>query len=59
MIGPLRPVALDREDVVGISIFALVSSHHGTRSDDSGKKIAGDGILPFLPHISSILVRNR
>jgi hypothetical protein len=44
-------VTLDREDAV-----ALVSSHHGSRSDDSGQKMLEDSILPFLPHISSISV---
>jgi hypothetical protein len=47
VLGPLRPVSLDRKDTVGISIFALVFSHHGIRWDDSGKKMMGDGILHF------------
>lgn len=50
-MSPLRSVALDLEDAV-----ALVCSHHGTRSDDGRQKMVGDSILPFLLHISSILV---
>jgi hypothetical protein len=52
-LGPLRPV-LEVEDSHGMSVCDFVSSHHGVRSDDTGKTTVGANILPFLPDVCCI-----
>jgi hypothetical protein len=39
--GPLRPVALVPDNAVGLSIFVLVFSDYGVRSDDTRKSVVG------------------
>jgi hypothetical protein len=51
-LGPIRPVPLDLEDAVGLSIFVLVSPDHDVNLDDRGQPIATDDIFSFLPCLS-------
>jgi hypothetical protein len=44
---PTRPVPLDLEDAVGLSIFVLVSPEHAVNLDDTGEPIATDDIFSF------------
>ena len=43
---------LDLEDSLDLSISVLIFPYYCVRSDDTGKPIAGDDLLPFLSHVS-------
>jgi hypothetical protein len=48
-LGIIRPVPLDLEDAVGLSIFALVSPEHVANLDDTGEPVSTNDIFSFLP----------
>jgi hypothetical protein len=52
----LRPDSLDLEDTLGLSKFVLLSPDYGVPSDDIGRPVVGDAVLPFLPHASSFFI---
>jgi hypothetical protein len=45
---------LDPEDSLDLSISVLTFPYYCVRSEDTGKPIVGDDLLPFLSHVSSI-----
>jgi len=51
-LGPIRPILLDLEDAVGLSIFVLVPPDHDVNLDDTRQPIATDDIFSFLPCFS-------
>jgi hypothetical protein len=57
-LGPFKPVSLQLEDILGLSIFVLVFPEHTFRSGDAGVLVVGDDILPFLQRITGIFFGN-
>jgi hypothetical protein len=53
-----KPVPRKLEDILGLSIFALVFPEYNFRSGDAGMLIVGDDILPLLQHITDIFFGN-
>jgi hypothetical protein len=44
----------DHEDSLDLSISVLIFPYYCAISDDTGKPIVGNDLLPFLSHVSSI-----